>query len=97
MRNLALVECRGKQTVVRVWSGEQIPAPHLNLNFASVLPQFYNLVLPFFNLILTHRSAGNLEPRFGNHNLQTLGNGFLVSCFHAQVCQATRTLQHLPW
>ena len=28
----------GFQTVVRVWSGEQIPAPHFNLDFTSVLP-----------------------------------------------------------
>ena len=31
----------GFQTVVRVWSGEQISAPHCNLEFASVLPRFY--------------------------------------------------------
>ena len=35
-----------------------------NLNFASVLPLFF-----LSNLC----SAGNLEPRFGNHGLQTLG------------------------
>ena len=36
----------GFQTVVRVWSGEQIPTPNFNLNLTvllrppSVLPQF---------------------------------------------------------
>ena len=62
----------GFQRVVRVWSGEQIPASHCNLNFTSVLPQFYlhlTSYLPQFNLC----SAGNLEPRFRNHDLQTLG------------------------
>ena len=63
----------GFQTVVRVSSREQIPAPHFNLNLTSVLPQFYLFLtsfLPQFYLC----SAGNLEPRFGNHGLQTLGN-----------------------
>ena len=49
----------GFQTVVRVWSGEeQIPAPH----FLFVTSILINLC-----------SAGNLEPRFGNHCLQILG------------------------
>ena len=30
----------GFQTVVRVWSGEQIPTPRFNLNLTSVSPQF---------------------------------------------------------
>ena len=32
---------RGFQTVVRGWFGEQIPAPHRNLNLASIIPLFY--------------------------------------------------------
>ena len=65
----------GFQTVVRVWSGEQIPAPHFNLDLTSVLPVltssflFLTSFLPPFNIC----SAGNLEPRFGNHGIQTLG------------------------
>ena len=54
------------------WSGEQIPAPYSNLDFASVVPRFYlfyTSCLPHLNLC----SAGNLEPRFGNHNLQPFG------------------------
>ena len=31
----------GFETVVQVWSGEQILAPHCNLNLTSVLPLFY--------------------------------------------------------
>ena len=61
----------GFQTVVRVWSGEQIPAPHFNLNvpqsylcFTSIY-LFLTSCLPQFNLC----SAGNLEPRFGHHGL----------------------------
>ena len=41
----------GFQTMVRVWSGEQIPVPPSNLNFASVLPHFNLFVTSF--LILT--------------------------------------------
>ena len=37
----------GFQTVVRVWSGEQIPAPHFTLDLTSVLPLF-NLFLTSF-------------------------------------------------
>ena len=54
----------GFQKLVGVWSGERVPAPHSNLNVALILPLF----LPHLNLC----SAGNLEPRFGNHGLQTL-------------------------
>ena len=41
----------GFQTVVRDWSGEQIPAPHLSLNLASV----YIIVTfcPLLNLFFT--------------------------------------------
>ena len=39
--------------------------PQFNLLFTSVLPQFY-----LFNLCF----VTNLEPRFGNHGLQTLGS-----------------------
>ena len=31
----------GFQTVVQVWSGKQIPAPHSNLNFTSISPLLY--------------------------------------------------------
>ena len=42
---------RGSQTVVRVWSGEQIPAPLFNLNLTSILPLFA-LILPLLHLLL---------------------------------------------
>ena len=51
----------GFQTVVRVWSGEQIPAPHFNLSFASIY-----LFLTFFNLNLT-----SAQPAISNHGLET--------------------------
>ena len=58
--------------MVRVLSGEQIPLPPFYLDLTSFLPLF-NLfltsLLPFFNLCF----VTNLEPRFGNHGLQTLG------------------------
>ena len=57
--------------MVRVWSGEHIPAPHFNLNLASSLPLF-NLFLTSFVPHLNPCSDGNLEPRFGNNGLQTL-------------------------
>ena len=63
----------GFQTVVRVWSGEQFPHPILtSILPPSVLPLFnlfFYLSLPQFKLC----SAGNLEPRFGNH-------GFTDAC-----------------
>ena len=62
----------GFQAVVRGWSGEQIPSPHVDLNFASILPQFYPTFTSFLPLFKPC-SAGNLEPQFGNHGLQTLG------------------------
>ena len=71
----------GFQTVVRVWSGEQIPAPHFYLSFTSIT-QFYlgvTSIVPFLTSFLPQfnlRSTGNLEPRFGSHGLQTLGNNF---------------------
>ena len=46
------------------WSWEQIPAPHFNLCFTSSLRLLYLFLIPC--------SAGNLEPRFGDHDLQTL-------------------------
>ena len=56
----------GFQTVVRVWSGEQIPAPHLTsifyLNFTSVL----HLFLTSFYLNLT-----SAQPAISNHGLET--------------------------
>ena len=60
------------QMVVRVGSAEQTPRPQFNLKLTTALPQvhlFSPLCLPHFNPC----SAGNLEPRFGNHLLQTLG------------------------
>ena len=69
----------GFQTVVRVWPGEQIPAPHFNLifqtlfylNFSSFLPlKKRTQFLPQCSLC----SAGNLEPRFettANRPLET--------------------------
>ena len=41
--------------MVRVWSGEQIPAPHLNLNLTSILPLEFTsnsplLALPYLDL-----------------------------------------------
>ena len=59
--------------VARVWSGEQIPAPPYNLKFTSFLAQVY-LSLTSSYLIFNPCSAGNLEPRFGNHGLQILGS-----------------------
>ena len=53
--------------------------PQFYLHFTSVLPQFYLSLtssLPQFNLC----SAGNLEPRFGNHGLQTLGCAKITLC-----------------
>ena len=55
----------GFQTVVRVWPGEPIPAPHFNLNCTSVLPQFY-FFLTFFYLNLT-----SVQPAISNHGLET--------------------------
>ena len=43
-----------------------------NLNLTSFLPQFY-LFLPLFYLFFNLCFVTNLEPRFGNHGLQTLG------------------------
>ena len=45
------------QTVVRVWSGEQVLAPHLSLNSTSNLPLFY-LSFPLWNLFLTSLLQG---------------------------------------
>ena len=83
----------GFQTVARAWSGEQVPAPHFNLNLTSVY-----LILPLSNLFFTSFnlcSAGNLGRRFGNHGLQTLerchdffsfsgnvGGGLMRVCAH---------------
>ena len=62
----------GFQTVVRVLSGHRIPLPPFNLSLTSFLPLF-NLFLtsflPQFNLCF----VGNLQPRFVNHGLHTLG------------------------
>ena len=91
----------GFQQVARVWSGEQIPHPIFTssyLNFASVLPQFYlflTFLKPHFNLC----SASNLEPRFGNHGLQTLGQYCLEShaelwLFHSETPLGT---EHVFW
>ena len=60
--------------VVRVLPGARIPPPPFNLNLTSLLPQFYLILtsfLPQFNLCF----VGNLQPRFGNHGLQTVGKG----------------------
>ena len=65
--------------MVRVLWGNEITLPRFYLNLTPFLPQFYvvltsflpNFFLPQLNLC----SAGNLEPRFGNHGLQILGEG----------------------
>ena len=52
--------------------GTEFRYPLFYLNLTSFLPQFYlffNLFFLFFNLCF----IANLEPRFGNHGLQTLG------------------------
>ena len=66
----------GFQTVVRVLSRDQIPLPSFDLNLTSFLPQvclFFTLfpssLKPPFNLCF----VTSLEPRLGNHGLQTLG------------------------
>ena len=72
----------GFQTVVRVLSGDRIPLPPFNLNLTSFLPHLnllFTSFLPQFNL----RFFGNLQPWFGNHGLQTLGN-LVVSIFTCQ-------------
>ena len=59
----------GFQTMVRVWSGDRIPLPPCNLNFASFLPQFYLIwtsFLPLFHVNLTSASSG-----ISNHGLET--------------------------
>ena len=55
-----------------VFWGNDIPLPPLYLNLTSVLPQF-NLLLTFFEPHFNLCFVTNLEPRFGNHSLQTLG------------------------
>ena len=57
----------------------------------SVLPQFYLFVTSFFTSNLAQFnlcSAGNLEPRFGNHGLQTLR-----SCLPKRVGASKRTTE----
>ena len=59
--------------------------PQFNLLFASILPLFnlfFTSFEPQFNLCF----IANLEPRFGNHGLQTLG----LSLFCTK--RVTRTL-----
>ena len=60
----------GFQMLVRVWSGEQVPAPQSNLSLASsltsVFPQCY-LSSTSFYLILTPA-----QPAISNHGLETM-------------------------
>ena len=67
--------------------------PQFYLNFTSVLPQVYLFLtcfLPQFNL----RSIGNLEPRFGNHGLQTFGHQ-KSTIFSPFVFHRLRLLEHV--
>ena len=73
----------GFQTVVRVWSGEQIPAPHLNLNLTSVLPQIYLCLtsfLPQFNLFCLLPCDTSQEPN-GNCSDELFYFGCFVFVF----------------
>ena len=54
--------------------------PPFYLSFTSFQPLF-NLILPQFNLC----SAGNLEPLFRNHGLQSLGMFSLVVVFSVRI------------
>ena len=59
----------GFQTVVRVWSGEQVPAPHFNLKLTSIIPLLslnFDHFLTSFYLILT-----STQPAISNHGLET--------------------------
>ena len=63
----------GFQTLIRVWSGEHIPAPHSNVNVAWSLPLFYlffTSFLPLFYLVLT---PAQLEPRHPKPRFTALG------------------------
>ena len=52
-----------------ILSGEQISLPPSNLNLTSALPQLDLIGTSQFKLCFVR----NLEPRFANHGLQTLG------------------------
>ena len=84
--------------MVRAWSGEQIPHPILT----SILPLFY-LFLTSFLPQLNLCSAGNLEPRLGNHGLQTLGSfprtlrsQLIAKSLQNQVLQSWRPSKEVP-
>ena len=66
----------GFQTVVRVFWGNEIPLAPFYLNLTSFLPQFY-LFFTFFKPLFNLCFVTNLEPRFGNHGLQTLGFSYI--------------------
>ena len=63
--------CVASKRWFELWSGKQIPALQFNLNLASVIPLLY-LSLTSFLPHCNPSSAGNLEPRFGNHGLRAL-------------------------
>ena len=54
--------------VVRVWSGEHIPAPYLNLSLASILALLY-LDLPFLTSFYLNLTSA--QPAISNHGLET--------------------------
>ena len=63
--------------MVRVLWGNEILLPPFHLNLTSFLPQVYLLLTSFLPLFLPQFNlcfVTNLEPRFGNHGLQTLGD-----------------------
>ena len=81
-RTLAIPDKRwfrngGFEMVVRVWSGEQIPTPHFNLNFTSVLPLFYLFLtscLPHLNpccrkVYWTKKVQNGPNDHFGQNDL----------------------------
>ena len=61
------------QTVARVWSGEQIPAPRFNLKFTSALPEFdlFFLPLSYLFLPLLCLFVTSAQPAISNHGLET--------------------------
>ena len=86
--------CRGSinggfQTVVRVWSAEQIPAPHLNLKITSIYRHYkFTSVLPQVYLFLTS-FVTSLKPLLSqqsrNHGLETTVYRTLGMCM-ANIC-----------
>ena len=57
----------GFQTVVRVWSREQIPGPHCNLDLTSVLPLLYLNLTSFNTSFLPHVKPGKTKTNKHKH------------------------------